>query len=393
MERRSASRRIRRGSPDDHDDDDPDPEDDGHDWAGDGMGIPANGSKDAVRLKFPPVPTASGFRQWRTTVLREIAAGSREPQAAYVWALQIDNRQVTDEQLNRPGRFAALDGKIVSALGGILKAELLRKVNNRVEYEAKHNVFMGGRLTLRVVFTEFATNAEYGSAYAIADLLQVRLTSGTSEEALAAFATNWEWVEVGLGMDVAEEIREAVLWEQLRTCRLLDAEIILYKNHPRGHYYHSYGFLRESLQRHVDRHRQEGAREQIVRSLQNVAGGQAKALVSEESEGGTPATPASGLSADKKQCWRYAKGQPCKFGSQCKFSHSGPVRKSETRGRSSPKGSRASSKASSASSGGGGAMCLSYARNKKCKYGDQCKFRHDVESAPASAYMRAREST
>eukprot|EP00971_Amphidinium_carterae_P059633 1179298-Amphidinium_carterae.1 len=237
------------------------------------------GKREAVSISLNPLPTgAAGFRRWRTDALRDIAGAAEKPRKAFRWLAKVTSGTVTDGQLNRPGaNFESLDGKMLTALGKVVTAHpfLQRKLHSYYESQSE---LTSGRVTLRRIIEHYGMDADMNGVYSVSDFMQCSLM-GQTEDALERFCEMWIWIETGLVEPVAENIRESLLWTQLKGSALMQAEINRYRLAARGHPDHSYGFLLGALQRHVQLYRQEKNREDFLKGLQNAAGGQQKALI------------------------------------------------------------------------------------------------------------------
>eukprot|EP00971_Amphidinium_carterae_P349384 6490992-Amphidinium_carterae.1 len=334
-----------------------------------------SGRKEAASITLAPLPAgAAGFRRWKTDAMRDMAGAAARPRRAYKWLLQIADKGVSDRQLNRPGaQFESLDGKILAALGKIISAHpfLQRKLHSY--YESRKEL-TSGRLTLRRTFEHFSTDSDMNGVYSVSDFMQCTLGSQNSEDALERFCEMWIWIETGLVEPVAENIRESLLWTQLKGCSLMQAEINRYRLAPRGNREHTYEFLLNAMQRHVQLYRQDRNREDFLKGLQNAAGGQQRALPAAETDGFVAQT-----GKVKKPCWLYQKGN-CNR-ANCPFLH-------DKRAQSDGKGSDGKGKASK--TGSTVPTCRYYAQTGKCQYGEKCRFRHassEEQSGLAAAEM------
>eukprot|EP00971_Amphidinium_carterae_P299247 5945300-Amphidinium_carterae.2 len=345
-----------------------DPDSSGDDGAGRRRSRRPGGKREAAVITLNPLPTgAAGFRRWRTDALRDIAGAASKPRSAYRWLACVSDVSIRDSQLNRPGaRFESLDGKMLTALGKIVTAHpfLQRKLHSYYESQSE---LTSGRVTLRRIFEYYGTDADMNGVYSVSDFMQCTL-GGTGEDSLERFYEMWVWIETGLSEPVAENIRESLLWTQLRGSVLMQAEINRYRLAPRGHPDHSYEFLLGALQRHVQLYRQEKNREDFLRGLQSAAGGQQKALPVSEHDG-----LAAQANKGKRVCWQYQKGSCTR--ANCQFLHEKRSDSSEGKGKSLEK--------SGESSDGKGRQlssttptCRYFAQKGKCQFGDKCKYRH-----------------
>eukprot|EP00971_Amphidinium_carterae_P350073 6491365-Amphidinium_carterae.2 len=357
-------RRARRSG---NGDDDEPSSDDGYEEAEQGGHQVRVKRKEANLITLPGLPPPSQYRGWRINVLREIAAAACRPRKAFVWAERCDNSSVQDEELYTTGVMnETLDAKLASALTKILpsNADLNRRVQTRILADARGGKFTTGRMMLRLVMAHYQTCRDHASLYSINDLLQIRVPSQSSE-GLSTFLTNWLWIEQGLQEDIGDELKESLLWNQLKDCTVIATEVLPYRLSDRGDRHHTYEALLRVLVRHVERHRQEKVRSQMLLGMQHAGGGPVAAVPATGTAGEKGGSMTAG--AKDRTCWAYARGE-CTRGSKCRFEHAN--------------GGGSTGKGSTRRSASRPKVCNAFQRGD-CKYGDKCKFAHC--SAPAHA--------
>ena len=263
--RPQGGQRWRNGFPDD--DGGGGGDDDGDDYMGEG-GHDARTvwRKESTKIELSPLPAVSNFRPWRLEVLRTIAAASSTPRRAFLWIAEVDDSSISKSRLSQPGAFESLDGKLIIALNRIIAGELQRKVNTLIEEDMKRGVYASGRSMLRIVFEQYETDVSKGALYSVSDLMQVRVANGTPE-ALASFASQWAWIETGLTSDVNDSVKESLFYEQIKSHAALQPELWQYRLAERGSAVKSYQYLRDVVERHIRRSRQETNREQVIKGF------------------------------------------------------------------------------------------------------------------------------
>eukprot|EP00971_Amphidinium_carterae_P292722 5811456-Amphidinium_carterae.1 len=261
-----------------------------------------------------------------------------------------------------------------------MKGTLLRRVNTKIEMLARMGRFAAGRLVLRWLIQDFAVDNLRGALYDISDLMQLKL-SGSSAGAIQHFLEAWTWVEQGLKSDVAPRVKEAMLWHQLKDCRILEPELVLYRTAPEGSEWRNYEYLLRSIESYVKRHRQDATRDEVLKGIQNLGGGAGQAYPVQPQEP-SEAFLASGKREErKKACWAWERGE-CKRGLECKFAHD-----------AQKKGVRKRSVTPNRSPGPGGKpTCLAWSKTGQCSYGDRCRFVHDAPSSVEHDKCSYRES-
>eukprot|EP00971_Amphidinium_carterae_P017196 339333-Amphidinium_carterae.1 len=237
--------------------------------------------KEAMSIALQPLPTASQFRAWRLGALREVAAASVCPGECFKWILQCDQEDIPDGVLQQMDGFPTIDAKLVSAINRISKGEVQRLLNIRISADTRLGVFTSGRCMLRVLLSYYRTCNEHQSLYSISDILQVRMANATPQ-GLRSFWTSWRWVEEGLSIDVGEQVKASLLYEQVKDYPPLAAELLPYKLADVGDTCRSYAYLTKVVARHAERELQESTRKLVVAGIRDLAGGQDRAFVTPE---------------------------------------------------------------------------------------------------------------
>eukprot|EP00971_Amphidinium_carterae_P337263 6473987-Amphidinium_carterae.1 len=256
---------------------------------------------EATSITIAAIPAPSQFRSWRLNTLREIAAASLTPDKCYAWVLRAES----SDDLNETAPFTSIDGKIISALNKVLSGELLRQVQVVIEIDGRAGRFTSGRAMLRCVLKHFATSAAHGQLYDLSDLLQVRL-AGNTPQALESFVTSWSWVEQGLRLDVADDLKASLLWEQLKDHAPLQPELLPYRISAPGDSVHTYAYLQKVMNKHSERTRQERTRAQVVAGLATLGGGQTRAYVADRAHEGDNSDERALAS---KICFQWQRGE------------------------------------------------------------------------------------
>ena len=72
--------------------------------------------KEADHVKLSPLPTATEFPAWRSSVRKEVAAASGTGEEAFRWIMEVESPDATFELLADCGSFPSLDTKLGSAI-------------------------------------------------------------------------------------------------------------------------------------------------------------------------------------------------------------------------------------------------------------------------------------
>ena len=89
----------------------------------------------ADEVKVPNLPSPGQFRAWKNTVFQNVnVAAQRDDDKALVWVSQVDDQNITDEDLAKqpPLRFRQLSKRLAAALQKIASGELGRDITQRV---------------------------------------------------------------------------------------------------------------------------------------------------------------------------------------------------------------------------------------------------------------------
>ena len=126
---------------------------------------------------------------WAQILARRRPPGD-SPDEAFKWVLEAYDKDANHDSLRDPGKFLALDTKLLAALAKVARAELSREILIFQETEASKSRAVRGRQVLYLFDQYFKTNEEVGSLYSVEDLLKVRLPN----DDLSTFINNWESV-------------------------------------------------------------------------------------------------------------------------------------------------------------------------------------------------------
>ena len=199
--------------------------------------------KEAETIKLPDFPNPETYRSWKTAAREAIRAASDQPDAAFTWVLEAYKKDASHEKLRDPGKFLALDTKLLAALSKVAKGELARQILNFKEVEAGFERAVRGRQILYLFDQHFKTNEEVGSLYSVEDLLKVTLV----QDDLSTFLHNWESVIAGMSHIPDEVTLRDILLRQIRKSQRLKFDLERYDRAKEGTPEHSYEFLKESI--------------------------------------------------------------------------------------------------------------------------------------------------
>ena len=108
-----------------------------------------------------------------------------------------------------------------------------------------------GRQALWMVYDYYRVNAEAGALFDLSDLLHVKLRG----DALETFMASWEYVLVGMAVELSEDTLKVLFLDNLRGCPVMREEIIHYDRARVGHPDKSYAYLQDCVCRCLERKR------------------------------------------------------------------------------------------------------------------------------------------
>ena len=106
-------------------------------------------AKEADKIDLPEFPSPDRYRTWRAAVCEAIRSASDDPDAAFVWVLEVyavrEDKAKLCSELADPGKFRTLDTKLFAALTMVAKGELSQQILNYKESEAQQGRIVCGR--------------------------------------------------------------------------------------------------------------------------------------------------------------------------------------------------------------------------------------------------------
>ena len=255
------------------------------------------------------------------------AASGRPDDSALVWAMQVNDDNITDDELSKtPKKFLTLSRDIAAKLQHIASGELGRCITQLVEDWLKIGRSTPGLLVLRTIIRYFATGRAPDALYNLKDLEKIQIRSGNLE----GFLNTWFLVLKGMRKEPDIEMMEITFFDAIKDHKALAEDIAHYKRYGEGsiHEDRSYEYLMRCANNSVRIARQEANRIALSRT---VGGGSPAAPATQggkgkgKDKGKGKQQPYQSQGGSKKHLLcRYHQEGKCSQGSKCNYSHSTP---------------------------------------------------------------------
>ena len=133
------------------------------------------------------MPKAHAFRNWKLTVRKTILSASIDPDATWLWLLEIEKDTTTYDSLQIPGDyFRTLDSKLCVAVDTLVKDNdsLKNDIMIATETLAKLGKRIAGRQVLKMVYDSYKTIVENGTVFGVMGVIAVELHGNHMEHFL-----------------------------------------------------------------------------------------------------------------------------------------------------------------------------------------------------------------
>ena len=271
-------------------------------------------------------------------------------------------------------------------------------MTHAIEVAAKSDAMVGGRQLLHIVFNHYKISDEIGLVYNFSDLMAVKLRG---DNALAGFLLSWDSVLDGISEEPSVIVKETLFIEQLRSCTVIEEEIAHYDRMPPGHADRTYEFLRLTVQRYLQRKRQNDNRKAVASALGGGGGRPPTAAAADSPKKGKgkhrgrSASPSGssdrakspkGKGKGKGVCFAFQRNE-CTRGKDCKFSHAAESGGGSPRGRSQSPKPKGGGKSPAKTDKQKKSIPCRFEEKGSCKMGSSCQYKHSggsSKSAPAA---------
>ena len=234
--------------------------------------INLKGSKEAEKINLPGLPKAHAFRNWKLTVRKTILSASIDPDATWLWLLEIEKDTTTYDSLQIPGDyFRTLDTKLCVAVDTLVKDNdsLKNDIMIATETLAKLGKRIAGRQVLQMVYDSYRTSVENGTVFDVMDVIAVELHGNHMEH----FLHRWDKVILGLAEPLPESTKKAFFVSKVRKCPAFETEFLNWKRKSDDDPTKTLETLRQAMKDIIEDARRDKVREEELRGLNGGGGG------------------------------------------------------------------------------------------------------------------------
>ena len=185
-------------------------------------------SKEPEKVILQALPKAHMFRQWKLTVRKSILSASVDPDATWLWLLEIGKDIATFGKLYHPGEYSrTLDTKLCVAVDNLVKDNdsLRNDIMIATETLAKKDMRTAGRQVLLIVNSLYKTSVDIGIVYDVEDVIAVTLHHNQMEHCLH----RRDRVISGLAEPMPENTKKAFFCSKVRDCPAFLVEYLGWK--------------------------------------------------------------------------------------------------------------------------------------------------------------------
>ena len=233
--------------------------------------INTKGSKEAEKINLPNLPKAHAFRNWKLTVRKTILSASVDPDATWLWLLEIEKDTTTYDSLQIPGDyFRTLDTKLCVAVDNLVKDNdsLKNDIMIATETLAKAGKRIAGRQVLYMVYDSYKTSVANGTVFDVMDVIAVELHGNHMEH----FLHRWDKVILGLAEPLPESTKKAFFVAKVKKCPAFETEYLNWKRKSDDDPTKTLETLRQAMKDLIEDARRDKVREEELRGL-NGGGG------------------------------------------------------------------------------------------------------------------------
>ena len=141
-----------------------------------------------------------------------IAAASRDPRAAFLWARKVEASADTSAELAETEGFATLDSKLAAALRKLVAGSLGRSMNVDKEKLAASGELMTGRQFLLKIYDHFRVTEVDHNILDLEDLIAVKMVN----DDMRGLHDDWEMALTGIRKMPDEEWLDILFKGQIK---------------------------------------------------------------------------------------------------------------------------------------------------------------------------------
>ena len=374
--------------------------------------------KEAEKVTVPKFPTLASLNGWTIQLAQNLVqAGGRNDCEEVDWLNKVIEPGSSIDSLADSGqtKFKSLDLKLAAALSAVVRdggpENLIDDLAEMNREAMSKGSMMKGRQIVWMIYNHFKTNPNLAPVYSIVDLTALKWMGDNN---IHTFRHMWNFITRNMVEKLRDNSLADLLYSQMKNSKVLQVDLAHYRRHPDGHPDHSYRFLRDCMDRQLERVNTEKNRDDYSSLLKAMAKGagaapapgdpKAKGKAKAKAKGKAKAKAKAGADAkDKKApCWFHHVGGSCTFSAQeCRYSHAKiseeekkkiPRPRSQSRerpnkvkpGAPGTENSGSGDKDKKAAAAGQGLSfmpCKDFLTPGGCKYGKDCIFAHIDDEA------------
>ena len=114
------------------------------------------------KIDINPWPSITGFRNWKLSFKKKVAAASRYSQEAFAWITEIE-KAVSFEDLEDSGMFPQLDAKLAAELDKISSGEFRKQVQVKETALSHEGKMIKGRQVAWMIYKHVKLSEEEGA--------------------------------------------------------------------------------------------------------------------------------------------------------------------------------------------------------------------------------------
>ena len=381
--------------------------------------------------KFPNVSTLTTFRM-ELYDRAMVCAQDKKFEKVVKWLQVAEKEGLKLEEVPRPKRkYETLDRKMALALQSILPRDLEMRVNTDKAKALEKGELLSGRQILWHIYKHFQTSPNQTRIYTLMDVVNIKWFGDKSKE---KFLTFWNDRMSQVAGRVEDWMKAEVLYRALTVSEDLKVEMLAYRSKYPNNIgeelgQERYDAMMDILYRRVVMERQEENRvdretrdrrfvERFSKSHEvampaPAKGGGRKGKAnnrsksrkgkgegkgkdkprSKSAKGSRKGKGGKGGGEEKGLCVNWVVSGSCARGAECRYRHERATNDTDEKYYRELHTRIASRSKSPAPKGKGRGVCRQWQTDKSCRFGKECRYRHDEDPAAPVTKATGRASS